>query len=109
MICAALLCDLSFLAGRIAQQVSPCSLCSPSFCQIRRQQANDMQPVLQSADEQQALTWCEQSVSAAQLGILTFAQFRKVPEAKFLDPRPDGAPAMSMHPGSLLSDIAGKH
>ncbi len=66
-----------------------------------------MHHVLQSADENQAPTWCKRGIRAAQLGISMFAQFRKVPEVEFLESLPVGAPAMSTHPGTLLFlDIA---
>ncbi len=69
-----------------------------------------MQHVLQSADVNQRPTWCKRSVRAAQLGISIFAQFRKVPEAEFLDPLPIGVPAISTHLGTLLFlDIARRH
>ncbi len=66
-----------------------------------------MHHVLQSADGNQAPTWCKRSIRAAQLGISMFAQFRKFPEADFLDPLPAGAQAISTYPGTLLFlDIA---
>lgn len=61
-----------------------------------------MKPALQSVDENQAPTWCKRGIHAAQLGIQMFAQLRTVPEAKFLDPLPAGAPAMSMNPRKLM-------
>ena len=96
MVCAHLLCDLSFVANDTQEQVRP-SACA----RARRQLARDVQPVLQS-DKSQAPTWCKRSIRAAQLGIGMFAQFRTLPEAKFLDLLPDGARAMSTHTGSLL-------
>ncbi|DBB08678.1 hypothetical protein WJX82_004570 [Trebouxia sp. C0006] len=74
MVCAYLLCELSVLADDIQEQ---------------------------SVDENQAPTWCKRGIHAAQLGIQMFAQLRTVPEAKFLDPLPAGAPAMSTQAGCL--------
>ena len=104
MMCAMVLCDLSFVAFTIQEQVSPWSshMCSPSLCHAIQQPAHDMHHVLQSADANQAPAWCKRSIRAAQLGISMFAQFRKLPEADFLDPLPAGAPAISTHPGTLL-------
>lgn len=66
-----------------------------------------MHHVLQSADEHLTPTWCKRSIRAAQLGISMFAQFRKCPEAQFLDPLPAGALEVSMHPGTMMFlDIA---